>query len=79
VKVVKEVTAMAPLIARVASDEAAHRRTHTPVASADEVDADGKGDLDTAGGIVRFTLGRSRGTTTFAAGIARFPLGSPKY
>jgi hypothetical protein len=78
VQVTKEVTAMAPVIARGASDDAARRDTHTPVTSGDELVADGNGDLETAGGIVRFTLGRSRGAPTFAAGIARFPLGSPK-
>jgi hypothetical protein len=75
VLVVKEVTAMATLTARSASEDEA-RRSHAPVTSVDEFVADGKGDLDTAGGIVRFTLGRSRGTTAFVAGIARFPLGS---
>jgi hypothetical protein len=68
---------MARLIACAASDGEARLGTHVPATSADEVVTDGSGDLDTAGGIVRFTLGRSRGTTTFAAGIARFPLGSP--
>jgi hypothetical protein len=76
VLVLKEVTAMATLTARGASEEEA-RRGRTPVTSVDEVVAHGSGALDTAGGIVRFTLGRSRGTTIFAAGIARFPLGSP--
>jgi hypothetical protein len=74
----KEVTAMATLTARGASENEARRGIHTPVTSVDEVVADGSGDLDTAGGIVRFTLGRPRGTTDFAAGLARFSLGSPK-
>jgi hypothetical protein len=78
VPVVKEVTAMAPLIARRAPEDEARRGIHAPVASADKDVADGKGDLDTAGGIVRFTLGTARGSTAFAAGIARFPLGAPK-
>jgi hypothetical protein len=73
---VKEVTAVAQLMTRDASHDEARLGTHTPVTSVDEVVTDG-GDLDTAGGIVRFTLGRSRGTTIFSAGIARFPLGSP--
>jgi hypothetical protein len=75
---VKEVTAMATLTARGASEDETRGGIHTPVTSVDEVAADGRGDLDTAGGIVRFTLGTARGSTGFAAGIARFPLGSPK-
>jgi hypothetical protein len=74
---VKEVAAMAQLITRDALHDEARLGTHTPVTSADEVVTVGSGDLDTAGGIVRFTFGRSRAATIFAAGIARFPLGSP--
>jgi hypothetical protein len=40
--------------------------------------AAGNGDLDTAGGIVRFTLASAGGTTDLVAGIARFPLGSSR-
>jgi hypothetical protein len=40
--------------------------------------ADGNADLDTAGGMVRFTLASACGTTDFVAGIVRLPLGSSR-
>jgi hypothetical protein len=38
--------------------------------------ANGYGDLDTTGGIVRFGFEKASGETGFAGGIARFTLGS---
>jgi hypothetical protein len=75
---VKEVAAMVLRKAHRTGDERPRLETRPSRGPGEDPLADGNGDLDTAGGIVRFTLASADGTTDFVAGIVRFPLGSSR-
>jgi hypothetical protein len=66
---------MTRLMVFVVADYEPQARTRR-VTPSDRAIANGHGDLDTAGGIVRFGFEKSSGKTDFAGGVARFTLGS---